>query len=182
MNLTADMGIDRDALRDAWFRRIAATYPRVMESFLTAVQDRFRNPVGHAIAAAVDPILEQVATDMDERALGGALDELLKIRSVQDFSPSRAVGFVFALKHAIRELAGPSADPEKLRAIDDRIDRVALMAFDCYSHHRERMHDIRANEMRARTMRLLERAGAKPVAMAHEEAPGEDATKGGTTE
>jgi hypothetical protein len=41
---------------------------------------------------------------------------------------------------------------------------VALLAFDKYSECRERLHGIRANEIRARSMRLLERAAIRPVA------------------
>jgi hypothetical protein len=157
--------LDRDKVLEKWFKRIAETYPKVTAAFLTSQQDRFRNPVGHAISRAIGPIYDQVVSGMDEDVVSEALEEILKIRAVQDFSASEAVGFVFALKCVIRDVAGGGpGDPRPLEEIDARVDRVALLAFDKYSECRERLHGIRANEIRARSMRLLERAAIRPVA------------------
>lgn len=153
--------LDRGAVLDRWFKSIAETYPKVTAAFLTSQRDRFRNPVGHAVSAAIGPIYDQVVADMsmDEDAIRAALDGIIKVRAVQDFRASEAVGFVFVLKSVIRETLG--AEPPASGAferIDARIDRVALMAFDKYTECRERLHEIRANEIRARSHRLLERA------------------------
>jgi hypothetical protein len=162
-------GLDRGLVLERWFKSIAETYPKITATFLARESDRFGNPVGHSISAAIGPIYDQVVSDMDESALRGALDGIIRVRAVQDFSASEAVGFVFALKSAVRaSLGGGAPTPGTLEEIDARIDRVALMAFDTYSECRERLHDIRANEIRARSFRLLERVGASPVALGHE--------------
>jgi hypothetical protein len=56
------------------------------------------------------------------------------------------VGFVFLLKPILRELA-PEHDQAPLH---DRIDRVALLAFDKYMQCREQLADIRVSEGRRR--------------------------------
>lgn len=172
------LGLDRDRVLERWFTSIAETYPRVTATFLAARRDRFGNPVGHSISAAIGPIYDQVVSEMDEDVLAEALDGIIRVRAVQDFSPSGAVGFVFALKSAIRGTSnGRPLPPGVLDEIDRRIDRVALMAFDVYAQCRERLHDIRANEIRARSIRLLERAGVGPVAVGHEEEQSVEETK-----
>jgi len=171
MDRMAELDIDRAAVMEQWFERIAATYPRATATFLVRARDPFRNPVGGAVLRAIGPIYDQVGSAMDEGILNDALDEIIRIRSVQDFDASAAVEFVFWLKCVIRGAMGnPSPDPALLAEIDRRVDRVALMAFDCYTHCRERLHEIRANEIRARSVRLLERAGLSPVATGHEAA------------
>lgn len=59
----------------------------------------------------------------------------------------------------------PSADgngpvrPEEWRELDERIDRLALLAFDVYLACREKVHEIRFTELKNRTHLLLQRAG-----------------------
>jgi hypothetical protein len=164
MSSTSPLTPDRSEVLEKWFKGIAETYPRVTATFLRNQGDRFRNPVGHAISEAIGPIYDQVVTAMNEEVLSDALEGILKVRAVQDFRASEAVGFVFALKSVIRGVVGPeSLDPHWIAEIDARIDRVALLAFDKYSECRERLHEIRANEIKTRWMRLLERAGFLPA-------------------
>jgi hypothetical protein len=177
MNPRGMPALDRERVLAGWFKSIAETYPQVMATFLTTQHDRFRNPVGHAVLEAIGPVYDQVVSTMDEDVVGGALEGILKVRAVQDFKASEAVGFVFALKSVIRNVAGAEgSDPERFEDIDARIDRVALLAFDKYSECRERLHNIRANEIRARSIRLLERAatGAVPRGAGKDRAADED--------
>jgi len=172
--LISVLELDRATVLEKWFGSIAATYPRVTATFLVRARDRFANPVGHSISRSIGPIYDQIVADMDEEVLRNALDDVLRVRSVQDFEPSVAVGFIFGLKSAIREaMATTEQASAALAEIDSRIDRVALLAFDIYTGCRERLHEIRANEIRARSLRLLQRAGAGPVAVGHEEAGGD---------
>jgi hypothetical protein len=81
------------------------------------------------------------------------LDSILKIRSVQDFSPSKAVGFVFLLKRAIgetlkSELCKEPVFDEWLK-LQSRIDDLALQAFDIYMGCREKICEIRVDRARA---------------------------------
>lgn len=175
MDRIAALELDRGTVLDKWYRSIAATYPKVTATFLVHERDRFRNPVGSAIKQTIGPLYDQVVSEMDEDAVRGALDALVRLRAIQDLAPSQAVGFVFGLKAVIRDAArSPAA--ETLDELDARIDRVALLAFDCYSACREQMHRIRGDELRARTLRLLERAGGGAVALGHERLDSEEDT------
>jgi hypothetical protein len=87
---------------------------------------------------------------MDTDRIATALDAIIRIRAVQDLTASQAVGFVFLLKPILLELQ-PERNPVLLDVLlNDRIDRLALMAFDKYMQCREQLADIRVNEGRRR--------------------------------
>ena len=91
MDLQSLLESNREAILGRWFDLIIATYPRGSVDFLSRQKDRFRNPVGHAIRGAVGPIFDEVVSTMDADRLSDALDGILRIRAVQDLSPSEAV-------------------------------------------------------------------------------------------
>jgi hypothetical protein len=103
---------------------------------------------------------------MDADTIQRALDAIIRIRSVQEFTPSEAVGFIFELKTVIRDVIhaqsqGPQ-DAHDLTELESRVDQVALLAFDKYTECRERLHQVRTKEIRSRTMSLLQRANSEP--------------------
>src|SRR3990172_1057176 len=100
MELASLLKEHREAILEKWFEQIIATYPEVGSSFLAKQKDRFRNPVGYAITESIGPIYDQVASRMDTDRLREALDGIIRIRSVQEFTPAEAIGFVFQLKSA----------------------------------------------------------------------------------
>lgn len=159
---------NREAIVGKWFEFIIKTYPRETSQFLAKQKDRFRNPVGHAISENIGPIFDEVVSGMDKDVLRDALDGIIRIRSVQDFTPSEALAFIFELKNVIRTvLSVRDSDAEHLEQmaeIDSRIDRVAMIAFDKYTQCREQLHEIKTNEIRKRSMRLLDRVNLRPVA------------------
>lgn len=167
MELAALLQQHRETILGRWFELIARTYPEVTSKFLAKQKDQFRNPVGHAISQSIGPIYDQVLDAMDPDELLRALDGVIRIRAVQDFTPSEAVAFIFQLKHAIRELVDAEIrDLEKWKDLLDfeaRIDQVALLAFEKFTECREKLHEIRNDEVKRRALRLLERVNAKPA-------------------
>ena len=107
--------------------------------------------------------LDQLLTESDHQALTARLDPIIRIRAVQNFSPSQAVGFVFFLKNVIRtalakEIAAQQIEDE-LVAFESEIDKLSLIAFNLYMQCREKIYELKANEMRNRTFKAFERAG-----------------------
>jgi hypothetical protein len=104
MELATLLEQNRETILGRWFDLIAGTYPEVTSAFLAKQKDQFRNPVGHAISQSIGPIYDQILSAMDTDELLHALDGVIRIRSVQDFTPSGAVVFIFQLKTAIRDV------------------------------------------------------------------------------
>ncbi len=134
--------MDRDAILAEWLAATLATYPDQTARMLRELRDPFRNPVGHVVRESLAAVLEEILGGMDGEKLRAALDGIVRIRAVQDFTPSQAVAFLFALKPILRRHG--AADRE------EAADRAALAAFDVYMACREKLYEARANEARRR--------------------------------
>ena len=150
----------RRAIVDEWLARTLEAYPEHTASFLARGEDPFSNPVGHAFKEAFPVLVDELLGGMDLARIAPLLDQVVKIRAVQDFTPSQAVAFVFLLKKVIRE----ELKSDGLAAVEDRIDEMALLAFDLYLKCRERIYAIKVNDARRRAfllVRIQERAEAR---------------------
>lgn len=153
----------RDAVLDAWLLRIAKAYPSAAGDYLDKKGDRFANPVAGTLAEGTGALYDALRAGADDEAVKAALDPTVRLRAVQSFAPSEAVGFVLELKAVLRDvlareiLSGSHAG--ELTRLEDRIDRAALAAFDIFMGCREQLMKLRSTEMRLATRRLLARAG-----------------------
>jgi hypothetical protein len=149
------------AILKRWFDAIIATYPADTSNFLKKLKDRFTNPVGHTIAEGIEDIFDSLFGDADKEKISQFLDDIIRVRAVQDFTASQAISFVFDLRRVIREelqQEGKGEVPyEELLALDEKIDALALASFDIFMKCREKLYDIKANELRNMTFRLLQR-------------------------
>jgi hypothetical protein len=132
----------RKLILERWIARTIESYPRAALPFLSGQDDPFRNPVGYTLRQSLARLLDELQGDMDPGGIAAALDAIIRIRAVQDLTPSQAVEFLFLLKPILRELA-PEPDQARLA---ERIDRLALMAFDNYMQCREQIAEVRWNE------------------------------------
>jgi hypothetical protein len=149
------MGVDealqaaREPVLERWFRAVIATYPGDTARFLAAGGDPFANPVGHTVREGLRKIYDRLVADAPAAELSSAIDGIVRIRAVQEFAPSAAVGFVYALRGILREeLASAGLDAAGQTAIEDGVDRLALATFDAYMKCREKIFEIRVREIR----------------------------------
>lgn len=142
----------RDVILKKWIASAIGTYPLDTGNILSRKRDRITNPTGYAIEQGLVGALDQLLGDMESHALEAALDPVIRIRSIQDFSASQAVSFVFGLKPILRQLMEPgaadSAQASGLLEMEGRVDRLALIAFDLYVGCREKLFEVRVNELR----------------------------------
>jgi hypothetical protein len=150
---------DLPGVLDRWLQCALECHSEETVRFLGAEKDPFRNPVGHTLRENLGVLLEQVLGEMKPEPVQAALQNIIRIRAVQDLTPSRAVQFIFQLRPILREHYAS----ENHEVLDDRIDRLGLWAFEEYSRCRERIADLRISESR-RAMAQREPALRKPVA------------------
>lgn len=162
MNLANILLENKSAILKKWFAVILETYPPDTTKFLEKQKNQFANPVGTTILQGLEEIYNEIInTEMDAEKVSSFLDNIIRIRAVQDFTPSKAVSFIFDLKKIIQEISGESKDihaSDELLKIGARIDSLALLSFDIFMKCREKLYDIRANEVKNRTFRLLQQA------------------------
>lgn len=135
-----------------WIQSIFDTYPAETSDFLRLQKNQFSNPVGHIISDTAVKILESLLRGNEVLEIKILLNDIIKIRAVQDFLPSKAAGFIFSLKNIIKEeIQQDLADIKSFNEfceILSAIDRVALVAFDLYSEAREKVYQLRTNELK----------------------------------
>jgi hypothetical protein len=149
MGLSEALAAKREAVLERWFRAVLATYPEETARFLAGGADPFANPVGHTVREGLGRLYDRFVADVPVSELSSAIDGIVRIRAVQEFTPSAAVGFVYTLRKILREeLAEASLDPAGREALEDGVDRLALVAFDVYMQCREKIFEIRVREIR----------------------------------
>jgi hypothetical protein len=155
---------NQKAILERWLHLILETYPADTSALFKKEKDQFINPVGSTISREIETLFEELLQDMNSDRLSASLSAILKIRSVQDFSPSRAVGFVFLLKKAIQDVLGIRIDEKQILEewlkFQSKIDKLALQAFDIYMDCREKICEVRVNRARAEremALKMLER-------------------------
>ena len=141
---------------------VLETYPHDPSGFLKNKKRQFTNPVGYTISQGLGVLLDELLQEreMDLEQVSSVLESIMKIRAVQDVTPSRALAFIFRLKDVLREQLRSmgTAPSEEIDALESRIDEMALISFDHFMICREKIYDLKANELRNMTFRLLQKA------------------------
>ncbi|MGD9083050.1 MAG: RsbRD N-terminal domain-containing protein [Desulfobacterales bacterium] len=153
----------KTAIIKDWFTLAVETYPPDTASFLKKQKDPFANPVGRTISQGLEALFNELLEEMDHETLTSFLDPIIRIRAIQNFSPSQAVSFIFLLKKAVRENIKKEALQEQLfnelLFFESKIDQLAMIAFNLYMQCKEKIYDLKANEMRNTTYKAFKRAG-----------------------
>ena len=146
-----------------WFDSVAESYPPDTIPFIKSQKNQFSNPIGSTLIKGLEAVFQELLSGMNHSAISESLDPIIRIRAVQDFTPSKAAGFVFFLKQIIREILKNEIDNQmffkEIVVFEDRIDQIGFIAFDIYMKCREQIYEIRANEVRNRTFYAFQRAG-----------------------
>ena len=163
INLKKKLVEKKSAIVKKWFDAVADTYPDNTSDFLKKKKAQFTNPVGYTLAEGLDGLYDSLLQGMIPDTVSTFLDSIVRIRAIQEFTPSEAVAFIFQLKKIVRQELGTEITQqqrmiEELAAFDSAIDDMALFAFDIYMKCREKIYEIKANEARNMTFRLLQQA------------------------
>ena len=93
----------RPEIISGWFDLILKTYPQETAIFLKDQKDTFANPVGQTILRGIEGLFDEIVNGPDPEKVNEYLDNIIRVRAVQDFTPSDAIGFLFLLKNVIRD-------------------------------------------------------------------------------
>jgi hypothetical protein len=157
------LSANSSAIQQKWLDMVLGSYFPETAQFLKKEKDPFGNPVVHQLTRGLTDILAAVVEDQGVEEANAALDEIIRVLALQDIPPSRAMAFMFFLKQVIREelaaeLKDPTLAPEMLE-LESRIDGLVLLGFDGYTKRREKLCELKVNEVKARVSGLLRRAG-----------------------
>ncbi|MBW1615025.1 MAG: RsbRD N-terminal domain-containing protein [Deltaproteobacteria bacterium] len=163
MDLINFLKENKENILKKWFKHISETYHNDTSHFLINKKDPFANPVGGAIIKGLSAILDVICGEADKKDISPFIDPVIRIRAIQNFSPSESTAFILFLKDVVRERFYKESSKEnfidRLLEIETRIDEIVFIAFDIYAECREKINDIKANELKDRTYKAFERAG-----------------------
>ena len=85
-----------------WWDTILETYPADAKRFLKKQNDRFSNPVGNTISEETENLYGELLDeqDIDPDRISPILDRIIRVRAIQDFSPSQAIAFFYTPRQA----------------------------------------------------------------------------------
>ncbi|HEY6011566.1 MAG TPA: RsbRD N-terminal domain-containing protein [Nitrospirota bacterium] len=163
MNLKSHLSEKKAVILKKWFDAVADTYAEQTAGFLKKQKAQFTNPVGYSLAEGLEGLYDSLLQGMIPEKVKLFLDGIIRIRAIQEFTPSEAVAFIFQLKKVARQELGAEVlqQPgmtEALLSFDSAIDDLALFSFDIYMQCREKIYELKANEARNMTFRLLQQA------------------------
>jgi hypothetical protein len=111
----------------------------------------------------LEGLFNELLKEMDYETITSFLDPIIRIRAIQNFSPAQAISFIFLLKKTIRKNIKKETLEEQLfdelLLFESKIDRLVMIAFNLYMQCREKICELKANEMRNTTYKAFKRAG-----------------------
>jgi len=151
----------KDAIVQRWLAEVLASYAEDSAAAFRRQKDPFANPVGRSLRVGTRGIFETLLDGMDAEKIRQYLQEIIKIRAVQQFSASQAVGFVFCLKEAVRAELGKAVGDQRfsseLAKFEAEVDQIALAGFDVFVQCREQVCELRVNEVKRRVSWILDK-------------------------
>lgn len=153
----------RDTLIAEWTEAMLGTYPFETVGFLRSRKDQFSNPVGHITSAAAEAMYDAIAgEDVDLNVITTALEDLVKVRAIQQFSPEQALGVLCIVKPLLRKKLMPQVREHGLfdawLDAESRIDSLLLMGFGFHAACREKLHMMKVDEYKNRYAQVIRRA------------------------
>ena len=80
------------------------------------------------------------------------LDPIIRIRAVENLSPSRALAFIPLLKEIIKESLGDrfleKVSSREWMTLTCKIDQLTIQGFDIYMECREKIHQLKVKELK----------------------------------
>ena len=151
MNLTETLQDKKKQIQAIWVDRTLDSY--TSSGFFKKSLDNIANPIGSNIREGLEKILDLLIQGAEPGEYVEPLDQVVRIRAIQDFSPSQAVVPFLELKWVIRQVLNDSSKTkhlvQELDSLDCEIDRLALAAFDKYVECREQLYRVRINELKS---------------------------------
>jgi hypothetical protein len=164
MGILSELAEKRAALIEAWGDAVLNAYPEQTGRFLREVKDPFSNPVGATLRDNLPVVFDGLLGREPEPRTAEALDRIVRLRAVQDFTAGQAVGFVYLLKRVLRRDLADAArtDADGWERLDGELDDLAVRAFEAFVRCREKIFEIKADDARRRVFVLQRRFGEAP--------------------
>lgn len=151
---------DKNILLQKWIDMFFSAYPLGSSGFVRTSKDKFTNPIGFVTQVSLEILYDAVlGDDVSPTKVNDALIELVQLRAIQAMTPSKAVGPLGQIKMLLKQdvllaCMKENNDSKNLKKlfddyfiVDARIDALLLMALDLYASKREKVCNLRIEEI-----------------------------------
>lgn len=150
----------RESILNKWIDWTISTYEPEMIRFLKREKNQFANPVRNTIFTSLQKVFDGILNEMNMEECHQGLEEIVKLRAVQSFSPYQSLSFIFELKRIIRSEVqqnnNDAAIINELFTFEDRFDELIGLSFDLFTKYREKIFDIKIKEIKSRSQRFFD--------------------------
>jgi hypothetical protein len=155
----------KSTILGGWLDRILEVYPAGSRGIFRKNPDPFSNPIGSAIRDGIEKLLQEILDPTDVARSRSILDPIIRIRAVENLSPSRALAFIPLLKEIIKEALGDRIleriSSREWMILNGKIDQLTLQALDIYMECREKIHQLKIKELKNRMGEIREEGRPK---------------------
>jgi hypothetical protein len=167
MNLKERLMEKRSSILAAWGDAALVIPDGAGSGFLEKQKAFLAETIGCDLAQGIGGLFDALLQGVIPDEVSRFLDGMIRLRVASDFTASQAVAFILAVKRAVRrelgnEMLGDSTVREELSAWEIAADDLVLFAFDIYVRHREVVLDLKADEAKKETLKLLKKAKLIP--------------------
>ena len=156
----------RERIIAEWLAEVERGYPLSSAGYLRASSHPFLNPAGLRHREAVEAMLDYLRNETARENLDSALEELMRVRAVQDFTPETGFSLIYALKRILHRICGPeleehakNAGLEEFRRLEEKLDGLMLLALGAYVRCRDKVAELRVEEFKRRHSQIFRLAG-----------------------
>jgi len=160
MNIKKVLAENKKDIVAKWFQSTLDIYPEKTVAVFGKNLNQFANPVGVTISNAITKLFDELINGIEEERVKPVMEEIVRIRALQDFSPSKSLDFIFRLKDIILKSIEKDIKPENIKEllkIEAEIDRLAQISFDIYVTCREKLFELKAVAYQKQIHRLLKK-------------------------
>ncbi len=149
----------KERLIGRWLDYALSTYPSKAKQFFSKQSDPFQNPVGNVLKNELRDIFDELIQDKASDKLAQHVDAIVRVRAVQDFSPSSVTMIFWKLKDIVDEELGVDELPRELylevKEFYKRVDQLCFLAFDVFMQCREKIWELKTKEFQAGIKNIL---------------------------
>ncbi len=167
MNLKQRLTEKKSIILRAWHDAVLAMPAGKTPDLLEKQNALKTGPAGRSLAQEIEGLFDALLQGVVPDEVSRSLDSMIATMAADDFKASEAVAFILEVKKVVRKELGNEIqnDPrlqEELAVWDSVVDDLALFAFDIYARSRESVLELKADEAKKETLKLLKKAKLIP--------------------
>jgi hypothetical protein len=155
----------REGLIAKWQQAVIDSYPEGAGKFLSVNKSQFGNPIGFALQQDLPKIFDELSGSMNQEVLSSSIENIIKLRAVQEFTPSEAIGFINLLKviiiSEVQSMMTDKTFADSYFQFDKNIEIANGIAFEKYLEMKLKLSEIKINEIRNRNQKMVDRLTKK---------------------